>query len=453
MDCRWCGSSLGVALSALAAGGCFSPEPSDSGTESASDASGSSGTSPGSLSQTGEGSGTSLGSQSGSEGDTTQGPSSATDTGPGTASATDTGPGDSDSGSTGVPACDPIGPAGLPGENPGVIWIANSAQSTISKVDTTTLTEVGRYITRMDNAGSPSRTSVSLDGDVAVANRNGGLTKYFGDTADCPDLNGNGVTDTSSGPLDVLAWDVEECRAWHIPMLYTSQRPVAWTTGTLNESTCEQDGEFVWTAGVINDTTIEVVLVDGDAGVIADSVLIPEIAPNFYGLYGGAVDAEGDFWASQLGVGQLVHVDRETMAYEIWPMVTSGYGMTVDTNGYVYTCSNVVGRFDPVMESWTTLAAAGGGGCAVDGQGMLWLANDPMVAVDTASFTVAGTIDLPEYVHGIGVAFDGNVWGISLGANAYRVDPATGLFDTVSGFVQAYTYSDMTGFALASVAP
>src|SRR5688572_1625164 len=52
------------------------------------------------------------------------------------------------------------------------IWIANSSEGTVSKIDTVSLVEVGRYRTHPD-FGDPSRTSVSLNGDVAVANRNG----------------------------------------------------------------------------------------------------------------------------------------------------------------------------------------------------------------------------------------------------------------------------------------
>src|SRR5690349_784454 len=52
------------------------------------------------------------------------------------------------------------------------IWVANAGQSTISKINTQTMVEEGRYITRPDSNGNPSRTSVNLSGDVAVANRN-----------------------------------------------------------------------------------------------------------------------------------------------------------------------------------------------------------------------------------------------------------------------------------------
>ena len=45
----------------------------------------------------------------------------------------------------------------------------------------------------------------------------------------------------------------------------------------------------------------------------------------------------------------------------------------------------------------------------------------------------------------------GYVWAVGMSTSAYRVDPATGLYDTITGLVNPYTYSDMTGFALSSV--
>jgi hypothetical protein len=63
---------------------------------------------------------------------------------------------------------------------------------------------------------------------------------------------------------------------------------------------------------------------------------------------------------------------------------------------------------------------------------------------------VVQSIALPEYVHGVSVDFDGAVWGVSLETpRAYRVDPGTGTYDTFTGLTGPYTYSDMTGYALA----
>jgi hypothetical protein len=102
------------------------------------------------------------------------------------------------------------------------VWIANSGEHTVSKLDTRTMTEVGRYYTRPDQQGSPSRTSVSIDGKaVVVANRHGGLTKIWARKEYCADKNGNGKIDTSTGKNNVLAFDQDECIAWYTP----SRRP------------------------------------------------------------------------------------------------------------------------------------------------------------------------------------------------------------------------------------
>ena len=56
-----------------------------------------------------------------------------------------------------------------------VIWIANTAQGTVSKVDTDSYMELARYSTGPLGAGNdPSRTSVNGFGDVYVGNRQGG---------------------------------------------------------------------------------------------------------------------------------------------------------------------------------------------------------------------------------------------------------------------------------------
>ncbi|MCX4247722.1 Vgb family protein [Paraliomyxa miuraensis] len=329
------------------------------------------------------------------------------------------------------------------------IWVANSTQSTISKINTETLVEEGRYYTRPDLNGSPSRTSVSLTGNVATANRNGGLTKFYARPERC-DPGANGILSTSTGPADIKAWDDEECRAWHTPMAYSSQRPVAWTQGVFNETSCEIEDEKVWTAGA-NGSNIEVLLVDGDTGVIEATVPIPGVNANFYGIYGAAVDSEGNFWGSQLSQGTVVNVDLQTLAVQTWPMATSGYGMTVDQDGYVWTCSSMAARFDPVTETWQTANVGASGGCMPDGGNILWMAGSTLRGINRQTLAIEYSIPLPSYVHGVSVDYQGYVWGVSMGTNAYRVDPSTGLIDTVGGLVGPYTYSDMTGFALNNV--
>jgi hypothetical protein len=324
------------------------------------------------------------------------------------------------------------------------IWIANSAESTVSKINTDSLVEEGRYITRPDSNGNPSRTSVNLNGDAVIANRSGGVTMIFARHEDCPN-----AANTSSGPADVKAWQ-DGCIGWHTPMAYASQRPVAWSAGVWDEGTCRYDETKVWTSGA--NGSIDVLLLDGETGVIEQTVPIAGVQPNFYGVYGGAVDSGDNFWGTQLSGGQLIRVDRLAFTFQTWQTPAGGYGMAVDRNDRVWTCSSQVGRFDYPSQTWQTGPAGGSGGCMPDGGDLLWLANDPMVAVDIDTLAVVQTLDVPSYVHGVSIDFNGYVWGPAINNNeAYRVDPASGQVDVVTGLNLPYTYSDMTGFGLSQV--
>ena len=74
------------------------------------------------------------------------------------------------------------------------IWVANSSENTVSKVDCKTGAEVGRYRV----CGNPSRTSVDLEGSVWVGCRgNGSVAKIMAEEKQCVDMTGNGVIETS----------------------------------------------------------------------------------------------------------------------------------------------------------------------------------------------------------------------------------------------------------------
>jgi len=349
------------------------------------------------------------------------------------------------------------------GETHSYIWIANSAQGTVSKINTQSLIEEGRYIVRPDSAGNPSRTSVALSGNVAVANRAGGVVKIYSNPEDCIDTNGSGAIDTSTGANDIRAWGSEECLAWYTPFPYQTQRPVAWAQGTFNNGTCRYENEMLWTAGRQGPGPADVLLLDGETGVVVNQAVVPNVI-GWAGLYGGAVDTGGNFWSVDHnwdGASTLVRVDRVTLAVSTWPVVGQvHYGLAVDPQGRAWLCGNGgASRFDPVTATWTHLPPANPssplGGCMTDDQGVLWHSRYPdavLVGIDTETLAVVETIPIPAYVHGVSIDFDGYVWGVAFGgSDAYRVDPITQTVDTVTGLVGAYTYSDMTGFALSSV--
>ncbi len=395
------------------------------------------------------------------------------DQGSGVADGTGTGQASADgndaSSTNGLPLFDVGAPDGELGCGQGMggggdgplsyIWIANSSQGTVSKINTQSMIEEGRYIVKPNSAGSPSRTSVSLSGDVAVANRNGGVAKIWGNVDDCVESNGIPGIQTSANGTDVLAWGEDECLAWYTDLVYSSNRPMAWAQGTLNEVTCEYENEKLWTSGASGSGTTQVLLLDGDTGVVEQTINIPEVGSSI-GLYGGAVDGEGNFWGiDRSGSYNLIRVDRQTFNVQVIPGPGSGgYGLAVDSVGRPWYCAGGgAWRYDPVAASWQSLPSPGGnlwGGCMTDGAGTLWHCRQQdatLVGIDTETLTVVQQIPLPAYAHGISIDFDGNVWAVGFNSSqAFRVDPTTGTIDTFSDLVGAYTYSDMTGFALST---
>lgn len=333
------------------------------------------------------------------------------------------------------------------------IWIANSYQQpegTISKIDTVTMEELGRYQAKPAN-GDPSRTSVNLDGDVVVANRNGGIAKFYARKSDCNESNGQPGIQTSTGANDILPWGEEECLAWYLPLACNSNRPVAWTRGQFSEASCTFEDEKLWTA-----CDGQVLLIDGDSGEVEETIAVPDYQGGL--VYGGAADANNNFWGLNLYGGAndyLFRVDFESLEALSWPLgPLRGYGIALDREGRPWTCGGGgAARFNLDDATWTSVGGQGIGGCMTDGEDTLWH-SDPsgiLNGYDIESLELVNQIPLPEYVHGISVDFQGNVWGVSFsGSNAYRADPESGQVDAFTGLTQAYTYSDMTGFALST---
>jgi hypothetical protein len=409
-----------------------------------------------------------------------------------TASATQDGTADStsapdESGDAGLPKLDvgafgDVGrPAGCGVEGGDVefsyAWPANTGENTVSKINTLTVMEEGRYLTQPAgvSGGSPSRTSVNLNGAVAVANRGdsgtpgaSGITVIAAREEDCIDHDGDGTITTSSGFGDVLPWGEDECVLWHTPFDEVSNRPVAWTSGTLNRDTCKWEGADVWTGTSVGnpaDTTqAHVYLLDGETGEIEQEVLIAGWCEgDARTLYGGAVDSNNDFWFVGAYTNCVGHVSYDDLSYEVIVGGSTPYGMIVDSKDRVWKANGTMSRYDPATATWmqascnqgcTALAQGPDGGIWVGGAG-----STPYTVfhVDPETMVVLGgwsPAELPGLDMPWGLSFDaeGYLWAIEMGNQVYKIDIETGehwIFDN-SAFM--YTYSDFTGYGLSNVA-
>jgi hypothetical protein len=385
------------------------------------------------------------------------------------------------------------------------IWIANSAEGTVSKIDTRTMMELGRYKTSAMGLGLPSRTSVNGFGDVAVANRGnavgymggdgGGVTKIAASTDHCVDKNNDGKIDTSSGAMDVKPWGKDECVVWNTPINHFSNRPVAWAPPPSPDAQ-----PMLWTSGASDCSagacTIDVYRLKGDDGSIDAMVnitglmgvdflaaappgklmgalalagLLPIIVN--YGAYGGASDAGGNLWLFIANTSQLVRVDAANLTFKAWatPM-GNGYGITIDEKGRVFVCGALgLSRFEPATEIWTNNFAEdlGLNGCMTDGAGKIWVGGGAdsgkigLFGFDAETMALVDQVNTDQMsremkVKGVSIDIDHNVWGVSspgadmsgMGNIAWKFNPVDRMVTSYDGLNGSYSYSDMTGFGL-----
>jgi DNA-binding beta-propeller fold protein YncE len=375
-----------------------------------------------------------------------------------------------------VDGCGGDGGGGMGEVDFSYIWVANSPESTISKINTMTMVEEGRYLTRPDAVGNPSRTSVSLSGAVAVANRAGGITKVIAESEKCNEMaNGVPGLQTSAGAGNVLPWGQDDCLAWYSPMPYDLQRPLAWAPAEVVQTPdgeCEYVNEKLWTTGAYSNQggTVVAIRINGDTGAVEANVPVPEITSiGGLGPYGGAVDQGANFWFTHregAAPFPLVRVDAVTLAYTIYPVPVEvhPYGITVDSKGRVWIAGTAGGttRFDPATQTWATLPGLTGLGLQEDGLGRMWVAVYPwdvqrgVYGIDSETATQIDFIDMTPYApqsRGISIDAEGNVWMVDQTSSAYRIDPETKQWQVYSGLNAPYTYSDMTGWGLKNVTP
>jgi hypothetical protein len=345
------------------------------------------------------------------------------------------------------------------------IWIGNSVQGTVSKIDTVSTIEEGRYQVTNDLSMQASRTSVNQYGAVAIGHRfSPRVTKVAARPESCIDKNNNGMIDTSSGANDVRPWLEDECVLWSIDLPYNPNgtRAVAWEGGTLDPVTCENTipNPRLWVG--YSGNPLEIYRLDGETGGVLDHVQIP--STGF--VYGGAVNAEGDFWVSDRVGLTLSRVDAETLEVSTFPLPASqAYGIGMDQNGHPWFATYTSGpgldfvyRFDPDTQTFHSAGGTGGyyRGMNIDREGRAWVAgNAPcrLAVFDAETDTLINdAIALPGCSDPVGVSVDrdGYVWVVDRGASvAWKVDPTFQLVvGMVTGLVEPYTYSDMTGQGL-----
>lgn len=347
-----------------------------------------------------------------------------------------------------------------------VIWPSSSTEGKILRVDTRTKEVLGAYWTGTGHSGgfstdSPSRTAVDDRGNVLIANRSGtgvasSFTKIAANPADCPDRNGDGVVNTSSGWDDLLEfddhedWD-DECILWHTPLPAGGARPIALYRSE------ELDGpgsELGWACTFDNQRCYQFVQETGE--LTGEEVATTGVSP-----YGGAMDREGWFWIVGWAVGRFQVDDAE----DTWESIGGGQSLMraiVDENDVPWFTGDDLYRYNRDEESFERANLnQSPGHLASDGLGSIWVATYLSAAlvfrVDNDEDMEWHTIDTPNTTFGIAADFEGQVWTFGWGegfsggsASVVHIDTeeAESVLDDCGGdacVMGPYVRGDITG--------
>jgi hypothetical protein len=315
------------------------------------------------------------------------------------------------------------------------MWIANDVQGWVSKYDTRTGNEVGRYYsvipkdcsnsagppcaggqvtqTRADSTWHPSRTAIDLYGDMWVANRGmgkiGTVTKIANDQSSCIDRNGNGTIETSrdingDGRISTNAADGEMIIPSDLANPVTYDECVLFTqavgaapggsevTGRALAVSAGPEGSAgdIWVGVFFEQRMYKLSSANGQP--IPVSTGGPTYVQLAFGPYGATVDRLQRLWVVQPGTARLALIDTLTGTLVNGNISNtaecSAYGIGIDGKNRVWVpgwgLGAVACRYDHATQTWqkftfmSAMSQAGttfnmGRGIAVDAAGRVYM--------------------------------------------------------------------------------
>ena len=349
------------------------------------------------------------------------------------------------------------------------IWVPNTDSGTISKVDTRTGRELGRYRTGPGTNGSPSRTTVDLHGNCWVANRVTGTVIKVAllENGEGIDRNGNGVIDTSrdlnnDGDItgsELLPWGQDECVLYEVVIIPGREGtfvPGTYSGGYSNYPNSGPRSIAVDLRGNVwagNHDAQRYYTIEGGSARILRTNILTSVTHN---PYGAVVDGNGILWSANLAGSSVLRYDTMSNTYSNVPMGRQVYGLGLDRSNHLFVSGWESARHDRLnvltaTRDWSVPGVWESRGVAVTDSGDVWVANSASNTVTRWSNDGVIKRFVPVGVTPTGVAVDaaGKVWAVGIGdEQIYRIDPNTDTVDLTKRISAAgghYGYSDMTG--------
>lgn len=359
------------------------------------------------------------------------------------------------------------------------IWVPNN-EGTISKVDTETGNELGRYKIAPFSDCSPSRTTVDLKGNCLVGNRQAGTVVKVGlyEAGQWIDRNGDGIIQTSTdtngdGNItggEILPWGEDECVLYEVVLISglegtfaPGQYPGPYDTdywGTAPRGLTVDTKNNYW---VGTYSTSIYYYINGENGSILKTV---DVSPWNHHAYGSVIDKNGILWSAGHTSENVLRLDPSTdpptiSTVDIGHMV---YGLGLDyldhlfISGWDWSGFSKVNIQTSAIE-WTQYNSetylARGVTCTTDND--VWIANSYYGTVLRYDNDGNFKVSIPAGAAPTGVAVDaaGKVWVCNNGDEYIkRINPATNAVDLSKAIIGSgghYSYSDMTGIVARSI--
>jgi hypothetical protein len=355
------------------------------------------------------------------------------------------------------------------------IWVPNSNEGTISKVDTTSGRELGRYrVCPATVTGNPSRTTIDLQGNCYVANRNSGTMVKVGlfENGGYEDRNGNGTIETSedtNGDGDItgselLPWGEDECVLYEVVLVGAAKGVYAPGTysGTYPNNYYNPGTRSIAVDGTNNVWvgaygTRKLWYVNGTTGSVSKEVDVSSVN---HTPYGGVIDQNGILWSSGQDKNHVLWLNPQDDTYGAVAVSHFAYGLGIDRSNHLFVSggdSPKLSRVDVTtkVEEWSK-SATRASGLAVTEDGDVWTADHAANTVTRWSNQgeLKATIAVGKVPKGVAVDAVGKVWVVDDGdALIHRINPATNQVDLSKAVVGTahYGYSDMTGIVARTV--
>ncbi|MDO8870259.1 MAG: hypothetical protein Q7V10_05855 [Methanobacteriaceae archaeon] len=358
------------------------------------------------------------------------------------------------------------------------IWVPNSNEGTVSKINTITGMEVARYKTSNLTYSNPSRTTVDLDGNCWVGNRNIGTVVKIGllESGQWIDRNHNGVADTcrdvdGNGVInstEILPWGADECVLWEVILIPGSEGnfvPGKYNGSYVNDyynpgprglAIDSKNNLWVGTYG-----TMKYYYLNGSDGQILKTIDVSSVG---HTPYGAVIDQNGILWSSGNTGNNVLRLDPSNNTFTRINLPHKSYGLALDRNNHLFvsgldhyriTCINVLNG----TILWTK-SASYAQGITVSDDGDIWTADNVKGTVTRYSNNgiFKATIIVGRTPSGVSVDNMGKIWAVDTNDEyIHRINPANNQTDGEGNIVNGvelskrivggthYGYSDMTG--------